>query len=125
MKTILIVDDDIDFCRDLAAQLKSLRLNAHFAENGMDAVRKFQDNNYQIVFLNVDMKDMDGFKTTSAIRTIERHRKISQIPIVGMSENGFEQDCLSSGMNDFLHKPLNSEKLRDTVNKWKRKIIYE
>lgn len=125
MKTMLIVDDDVDFCRELAAELKLMRVNCHIASNGMEAVRKYQDNLYHIIFLNVDMPHSDGFKAMSAIRTIEKHRGASQIPIVGMSSNGFEEDCLNSGMNDFLHKPLVQEQLKKTVNKWIRTVRYD
>lgn len=125
MKTMLIVDDDVDFCRELAAELKSLRFNCHIAHNGMEAVRKYQDNVYHIIFLNLDMPHSDGFKTMSAIRTIEKYRGASRIPIVGMSLNGFEKECLGSGMNDYLHKPVDQEQLKKTVNKWKRTVNYD
>lgn len=125
MKTMLIVDSDVDFCREFAAHLKSLSFNVHFANNGMDAVRKYQDNAYHIIFLNVDMPELDGFKTASAIRTIEHHRGASKIPIVGMSQNGFEDECKNSGMNDFLHKPVDQKSIKTMVDKWKRTVRYD
>jgi len=125
MRTVLIVDDDIDFGRELAATLKSLKLNAHFAHSGMDAVRKYQENQYHLVFLCADIADPDGFKTARAIRTIERHRGVGEVPIVGFSTNGFSSECIDSGMNDYLHKPLDLELLKKAVTKWKRKVNYD
>lgn len=125
MKTILIVDDDIDFGRELAATLKSLKMNAHFAHTGMDAVRKYQENQYQMIFLSADIVDPDGLKTTRAIRTIERHRGGMQIPIIGLSSNGHMTDCIDAGMSDYLHKPLDLALLKNIVNKWKRTIVLD
>jgi CheY-like chemotaxis protein len=122
MKTILIVDDDINFGRELAATLKSLKMNAHFAHTGLDAVRKYQENQYHMIFLSADIVDPDGFKTAHAIRTIERHRGGMQIPIIGLSTNGFKAECIDAGMSDYLHKPLDLELLKNAVKKWKRTI---
>ncbi len=125
MKTVLIVDDDIDFGRELAATLKNLKLNAHFAHSGMEGVRKYQENQYNIVFLCADIDNPDAFRTARAIRTIERHRGVAHVPIIGFSINGFQNECMEAGMNDYLRKPLDLELFKQSVHKWKRKINFD
>lgn len=125
MKTVLIVDDDIDFGRELAANLKNLKLNAHFAHSGMEGVRKYQENQYHMVFLCADIEEPDGFRTARAIRTIERHRGVAHVPIIGLSTNGSQSECMDSGMNDYLHKPIDQDMLKKAVQKWKRAINFD
>lgn len=125
MITVLIVDDDIDFGRELAATLKSLKMNIHFAHSGMEAVRKYQDNQYHMIFLCADIEGPDGFRTAQAIRTIEKHRGQMVVPIIGISTNGFKAECIDAGMNDYLHKPFEIDTLKTVVNKWKRKINFD
>ncbi len=75
-----------------------------------------------MIFLSADIIDPDGFKTARAIRTIERHRGGMQVPIIGISTNGFKTECIDAGMSDYLHKPLDPDQFKNAVNKWKRTI---
>jgi CheY-like chemotaxis protein len=114
------------------------------AENGAIAVEKFKADpaKYNMIFMDVQMPEMDGFEATRRIRALEKSRReetadpqseaLKGIPIVAMTANVFREDvekCLAAGMNDHVGKPLDinevMRKLREYLphksNKFKKK----
>jgi len=109
-KTVLLVED-VEINREIVmALLEPTKLKIECAENGIEAVEAFVANpdRYDMIFMDIQMPEMDGFTATRLIREsgIERSK---EIPIVAMTANAFQEDiekCLESGMNDHLGKPL-------------------
>ena len=82
----------------------------------MDAV--FRES-YDLVLMDCEMPDMDGFAATRAIRQAERPAR--HIPIVAMTASALSDDrarCLAAGMDDHLTKPMEPEVLRDLLARW-------
>lgn len=101
---VLIVDDGAAN-RELAAiMLKRLGLTSDQATNGMEAINKITDNNYDVVLMDVNMPVMDGMTATRQLR-----ESGFQVPIVALTALAVEEDrqkCLDSGCNAFLGKPI-------------------
>jgi signal transduction histidine kinase/DNA-binding response OmpR family regulator len=81
------------------------------AENGLQAVNLFQadPDAYDMIFMDVQMPEMDGYEATRQIRVFEASRKAGRIPIIAMTANVFREDiekCLEAGMDAHLGKPL-------------------
>ncbi|NLU99549.1 hybrid sensor histidine kinase/response regulator [Marinomonas sp. UCMA 3892] len=91
------------------------------AETGVMALEKFNGTKkYDVIFMDCNMPEMDGFSTTVAIRRIEKERGLKQIPIVALTahvEEKIKRQCLDSGMNAFISKPFLFEDIEAMVNK--------
>jgi CheY-like chemotaxis protein len=105
--------------------LDALGLEADIAVNGKEAIEALKLAlavlPYTIVLMDCQMPVMDGYEATTAIRTGEAGVENQNIPIVAMTANAMSSDreqCMAVGMDDFLTKPIDLEKLRRTLYKW-------
>lgn len=98
------------------AILSEAGFTVEVAENGqaaLDMIKKSAPGYYQAVLMDIQMPVMDGYEATRAIRGLE-NKELSQIPIIAMSANAFEEDkqeALNCGMNGHIAKPVNIEML--------------
>jgi signal transduction histidine kinase len=121
--TTLLVVEDIEINREIVqAFLAPTFINIEFAVNGKEAVRMFKEayERYDMIFMDVQMPEMDGYQSTQRIRELDIP-KAKTIPIVAMTANAFKEDmekCLACGMNDHVAKPLNAEELLHMLNKY-------
>jgi CheY-like chemotaxis protein len=86
--------------------------------NGKEAMEMLCMNSYDLVLMDVQMPVMDGYETTRAIRGMQG--ELSRIPILAMTANVMQaevQQCLASGMNGFIAKPLQHEQLEAEIRK--------
>jgi len=108
--TILLAED-VEINREIVLSLlEPTELNVDCAENGAQAVGMFQTapDKYDIIFMDVQMPEMDGHEATRTIRALDLPRA-KTIPIIAMTANVFRDDidaCLAAGMNDHIGKPL-------------------
>jgi CheY-like chemotaxis protein len=108
--TILLAED-IEINREiLMAMLEDTQLKIDCAENGTMAVQMFAKapDRYDMIFMDVQMPEMDGYEATRQIRAMDAPRA-KKIPIVAMTANVFKEDvdrCLAAGMNSHIGKPL-------------------
>jgi len=120
---ILVVDDNEINLEVAVGMLELLGCDVDTASGGEEAIRKFEENeNYDIVFMDIMMPDIDGFKTTESIREMSKRKRKNPV-IIGLSANIFGKDdiekCLTSGMNDCIVKPVKSVILETRLQKWK------
>ena len=121
-KTILIVDD-VDINREiLISLLEPTGINIICAENGKDAVEKYLTENgtIELVFMDIQMPVMDGYKATKRIRESGRE-DAEEIPIVAMTANVLREDverCLEAGMSDHIGKPISIEEIIKKIGHW-------
>jgi len=118
--TILLVED-IDINREIiAAFLEETHVTIDVAVNGVEAVGKFGENpdKYDIVLMDIQMPEMDGFEATRRIRAMNT-TKAKSIPIVAMTANALSEDvqrCKEAGMNDHIAKPVDQDALMFKLN---------
>ncbi|MDR0496353.1 MAG: response regulator, partial [Treponema sp.] len=90
------------------------------AESGFKAIEMVKENNYDIVFIDHMMPEMDGVDATKIIRALPGN-KYSKLPIVALTANvvGDVRDMfLECGMNDFLSKPLDHKEIERVLRYW-------
>ncbi|HZI24501.1 MAG TPA: response regulator, partial [Chryseolinea sp.] len=90
--------------------------NVEVAENGLEAVEKFNEQFYEVILMDVQMPEMDGLEATRLIRT----KQYQQPVIISMTANAMQDDkemCLSAGMDDYISKPINLDQLVDALMK--------
>ncbi len=91
--------------------------NIDLAENGVEAIQKYRSKNYDIIFMDCQMPELDGYEATTKIRMIEEGTPI-HTTIIAMTANamvGDREKCLKCGMDDYLSKPLRSEHVRKVL----------
>jgi CheY-like chemotaxis protein/HPt (histidine-containing phosphotransfer) domain-containing protein len=90
--------------------------------NGREAVETLKDRNFDLVLMDVQMPEMDGYEATGAIRKLAGAK--AKVPIIAMTAHamaGDREKCLEAGMDDYVTKPINSAELRQTIERWRKK----
>ncbi|MDR2668634.1 MAG: response regulator [Desulfovibrio sp.] len=112
----ILLAEDVEINREIvAALLEPTGIAIDNAENGAEALRMFSEAPaaYDLVFMDVQMPEMDGYEATRRIRALNIP-EASAIPIIAMTANVFREDielCLAAGMNGHVGKPLNLEEV--------------
>ena len=102
--------------------LRSLRQQAEFAVNGLDAVKAWEESSPDVILMDCQMPEMDGFEATREIRRREAARQPDgrkRVRIIALTANALTGDrdrCLTAGMDDYLTKPFTLEQLRKALN---------
>jgi CheY-like chemotaxis protein len=112
---ILVVDDSHINRRVALRLLEKLGIQAEIAATGREAIEKVKQQHFDIVFMDIQMPEMDGLQATEAIRALTQAH---QPYIVALTANAFETDrqrSLAAGMNDFLSKPFLFEDLKEKL----------
>jgi PAS domain S-box-containing protein len=113
----VLLAEDVEINREIVMALfEPTQLEIDCAENGIEAVRKYSEtpDKYDLIFMDVQMPEMDGYEATRRIRAVEAERNFKQIPIIAMTANVFKEDiekCLDVGMNGHVGKPLNFDEV--------------
>ncbi len=88
--------------------------------NGKEALAALEDKEFDMVLMDVQMPEMDGFEATAAIRNPKSKVKDHDIPIIAMTANAMKEDrqhCLNEGMDDYISKPINKQRLIEVVER--------
>lgn len=119
---VLVAEDNAVNQQVAAAMLGALGVNCDIADNGRLAVERVSKEAFDMVLMDCQMPEMDGFEATTQIRARQRDGRLHGIlPIVALTANVVEGDrerCLAAGMDDYLSKPFSLEKLADTLRRW-------
>lgn len=117
-RVLLVEDNEVN---QLVARrlLEKLGCSVEVAQNGVEALEMLRSARFDIVFMDCQMPEMDGFKATEEIRS--REAEFGRVPIVALTANatlGDAERCLEVGMNDFVSKPVEREELRQMLVRW-------
>ncbi len=100
--------------------LESMGVTVSLADNGAKAVQAVRDHRYDLVLMDIQMPEMDGYQATQVIR---RSSDIAPLPIIAMTAHamaGDREKCIAAGMDDHLTKPIDPELLFSTLKQWIR-----
>ena len=119
---VLVAEDNPLNQQLVRCYFEQIGCSADLAEDGVEAIRLFQLNRYDLVFLDCQMPKLDGFETARKIREFEQLSGLrSPIPIIALTakvEESDREDCLSAGMNEWLTKPFTVDQLSETLEYW-------
>ena len=96
--------------------LKKMGYRADAVADGQEAIKALENIPYDLVLMDCQMPEMDGFEATRAIRKMKM-----EIPIIALTANAMKGDrelCLAAGMNDYLSKPVRSAELASVLERW-------
>ena len=118
---VLLAEDNVVNQKVAVRMLEKFGCRVDVAANGLEAVQALGQMTYDIVFMDCQMPEMDGYAATQAIRT--REAQIGgHIPIIAMTANAMQSDherCLAAGMDDYMTKPVKAEALSALLHKWR------
>ncbi len=117
---VLVVDDSLVNLKVAKGLMAPFKFNLETAINGAIAVELVKKNEYDLVFMDHMMPEMDGIDATAAIRKISGDY-YKTLPIIALTANalvGAKELFINEGMNDFLAKPIEVKKLNDILQKW-------
>jgi signal transduction histidine kinase/CheY-like chemotaxis protein/sugar lactone lactonase YvrE len=121
---ILIADDNpVNQKLTLRVLNKLGYKNIETAQNGIEAIHKFDEQFYDLILMDVQMPEMDGLEATRMIRLKQYHQPI----IIAMTANAMPSDrveCMRAGMDDYISKPVNFQELIKAFERWSGKIDY-
>ena len=115
---ILIVEDDKEIRDGVEIYLKNQGYQVWKAANGKEGLEIVAQEEIHLAILDIMMPVMDGLTATRTIRILER-QDAKTIPIIAMTANAFREDaekCMEAGMNAHLAKPLDDEKIKQTIS---------
>ena len=118
---ILIAEDNPIITNLLVRQIEKLGYKAIAVPCGGKAVEELLRNPVNLVLMDIQMPNVDGFEATKRIRQIEQKEGREHMPIVALTAEATRQTCLAAGMDDYCQKPVLIDQLRDIVRKWHRR----
>ena len=98
--------------------LEDAGLVVDLAEDGEQALELAKQNTYALILMDMQMPHLNGIEATMAIRALPAY---AQTPILAMTANAFDEDrlvCLDAGMNDHIAKPVDRDRLYETLLRW-------
>lgn len=124
--TLLLVEDYPTNQKVATAYLTNAGYHVDVADNGHKAVAAYQNKDYALILMDIQMPEMDGYQATAAIRALEKGDDgqpplRTRTPIIALTAHATEEDkqkCLEADMDDFLTKPLQRTDLLQTISKW-------
>jgi signal transduction histidine kinase/DNA-binding response OmpR family regulator len=116
---VLLAEDNVVNQKVATRLLERLGCSVDVAANGKEAVTMIQNASYDIVFMDCQMPELDGYEATRAIRRWEGEGR--RLPIAAMTANAMQGDrekCLEAGMDDYVSKPVDSNTLRGILKRY-------
>jgi len=118
---VLVAEDNLTNQDVVLSILGKLGYHANLAANGTEAVKLLQHAEYDLVLMDCEMPEMDGWEAARCIREPANGVLNPQIPIIALTADAMPEDrdrCLKAGMNDYLAKPIEPVQLAAVLQKW-------
>jgi len=122
---ILLVEDNPMNQEVALRTLAKFGFRADTADNGKDAIAAYDEREYDLILMDVQMPEMGGFEATRRIRKREAETG-RHVPIIAMTAHamtGDRENCIEAGMDDYVAKPIEPETLKRAVEKWASKQV--
>lgn len=119
---ILVAEDNLLSQRVAIKILEKFGLQADIVNNGIEALNAIKKQNYNLILLDCQMPEMDGFTVAKEIRNLEKQTN-SRIIIIAMTAFALEGDrekCIKAGMDDYISKPIDLDSFSNLLNRWMR-----
>ena len=116
--SILLVDDNLINQKIMAKLLEAEGFQVALASSGREAIDMIENQTFDLVLMDMQMPELSGMDTT---RILREEMGLTDLPIIALTANVMKEDmdmCIAVGMNDFLSKPIDAEKVKKVIFKW-------
>jgi CheY-like chemotaxis protein len=116
--SILLAEDNPVNQKVAKRVLNHLGYQADIVNNGVEAIKAIANTAYDLILMDIQMPEMDGLEATKYIRKQESESQLPPIAIVAMTANATDDDqnlCRDAGMNDYISKPIQIDKLKSLL----------
>ncbi|MCK5720671.1 MAG: response regulator, partial [Thiomargarita sp.] len=118
-KKVLIVDDDVRNVFALATVLEDKDMEVVVGKDGEQGLKMLEEvDDIAIVLMDIMMPGMDGYEAMQRIRKQARHRHLPIIALTAKAMKGDKAKCIDAGANDYLSKPVDTNKLLSLMRVW-------
>jgi signal transduction histidine kinase/DNA-binding response OmpR family regulator len=117
---ILLADDNAVNQKVTGHLLRKLGASVHSVGNGLEVLGALTEGHYDLVFMDCQMPEMDGYEATRRLRRLPASNPNRNIPVIALTANALATDleaCLEAGMNEYLSKPIDRARLEKTLSK--------
>jgi CheY-like chemotaxis protein len=115
---ILLAEDNIINQKVAVGLLNNIGYGADVANNGLEVLAALDLRPYDLILMDCQMPELDGYETTARIRGRADLKGIRIIAMTANAMRGESEKCLEAGMDDYLSKPVRLETLRDMLGRW-------
>ena len=117
-KTILIVDDDMRNVFALTSLLEDMGMKIIVGKDGLEGIDKLKNHTVDLILMDIMMPKMNGYEAMESIRKDGQYRQLPIIALTAKAMPGDREKCIAAGANDYLTKPIDSEKLISMLRVW-------
>lgn len=117
---ILVAEDNIVNQKVIRRQIENLGFTADIVSNGQEAFEAYSAKDYSLIFMDCQMPVLDGYSATEKIRNLEQS-SLKHVPIVALTASAIQGDrekCIAAGMDEYISKPTNQQKLDEIINQF-------
>ena len=122
IRALLVEDNPVN--REVASEfLRRCGCAVDTAHDGRQALTAWERDRYDIIFMDCQMPEMDGFEAAQAIRVGEQVQELLRVPIIALTANALDEErerCIAAGMDDFLTKPTDQARINRALDRWVR-----
>jgi PAS domain S-box-containing protein len=116
---ILVAEDNVVNQKVAALMLRKLGIRPDLAANGREAIRMFETRPYDLIFMDCQMPELDGYAACREIRSRERSgRHVAIIAMTAEAMAGTRELCIAAGMDDYISKPVTHDEMVQALRKW-------
>ena len=119
---ILVVEDNVVNQKVLVRQLQKMGFHCEVASDGLEAMHSLEQIPFDLVLMDCQMPRLDGYEATRMLREKETQQpELGRLPIVAITANAMDEDrqrCLDAGMDDYLSKPIQYDRLLAAMERW-------
>jgi protein-histidine pros-kinase len=117
---VLVAEDNPVNQSVMVRMLENLGHEPTVAADGQEVLQKVESREYDVILMDIQMPNLDGFEATSAIRAREKKALTGRIPIIAMTTHaitGYRKQCLDAEMDGYLSKPVKAAELSEAIEK--------
>ncbi len=115
---ILVAEDNLINQKVAKGILNNIGFQAEVVTNGLEVMQMLQQQEYDVIFMDMQMPEMDGIEATKALRSKALHRQPIVIAMTANAMSEAREICLQAGMNDYIAKPVKINDIRSMLAKW-------